>query len=592
MGLLQTAFRTYEGQADKIGVVKENREPLVPVAHMITNSQIEIALSQDGVFRSAQKVEKGDSKIIIPVTVESANRTSDTTKQPHPLSDQLQFLTPLYQKRFSCYMENLKKWNDSAFSHPKLSAILTYLQGGTILSDLAGEGVIVLDESGKPKKDEKSVVRWRVASPQGIEATCWTDNTLFEKYTAYYMEQCKDVEKDICLVSGKEDMVCQTHPKGVVSASYGAKLISANDSSGFTYRGRFTEANQAYSIGYTASQKAHNALHWIAANQGVIIGGRTFLCWNPNGQEVPQSLFFHSEKDKTAPNFAEYQKEIRLTLGGYGQKLQDEDVVIACLEAATTGRLSVTYYNEIKGSDFLERLNHWYETVCWQSRYGVQSPALRQIVNCAFGNERANFIEADEGLLREHTQRLLICALEKQPIPMDIVRALAARANNPLGYKKAGNRERLLSTACAVIRSYRNNQLNREEWTLTLDKTNTNRSYLWGRLLAIAEKIERDTYGEEEGREPNAIRMQTVFSQRPAYAWRIIYESLLPYLRRHTPGLRAYYHNLIDEVSAMFEADDYAQNKRLEDVYLFGYSHQRNALYQKKEKAIDKEENE
>ena len=85
------------------------------------------------------------------------------------------------------------------------------------------------------------------------------------------------------MISGQTDMVCEMHPKGVVALSYGAKLISANDSSGFTYRGRFTEARQASSIGYTASQKAHSALRWLSVNHGVIWGGRTFLCWNPEG---------------------------------------------------------------------------------------------------------------------------------------------------------------------------------------------------------------------------------------------------------------------------------------------------------------------
>ena len=39
-------------------------------------------------------------------------------------------------------------------------------------------------------------------------------------------------------------------------------------------------------------------------------------------------------------------------------------------------------------------------------------------------------------------------------------------------------------------------------------------SYQYGRLLAVFEKLERDTYDSNEQREPNAIRMQSVFAKR------------------------------------------------------------------------------
>ena len=55
----------------------------------------------------------------------------------------------------------------------------------------------------------------------------------------------------------------------------------------------------------------------------------------------------------------------------------------------------------------------------------------------------------------------------------------------------------------------------------------------FGRLLAVMEKIERDTYDKDEMREPNAIRMQAVFCERPYYVFKFN-ERVLPYLQRHT----------------------------------------------------------
>lgn len=158
----------------------------------------------------------------------------------------------------------------------------------------------------------------------------------------------------LCMLNGDMDIVLESNPKGIVAANYGAKLISANDSSGFTYRGRFTDGRQAATVGYHASQKAHNALQWIASDKGVNIGGRTFICWNPKGNNVPQRISLFSAVNQPAgSNQPDYLKSLQRTMLGCRNDLpSNDDVVIASLDAATTGRLSVVYYNELKASDF------------------------------------------------------------------------------------------------------------------------------------------------------------------------------------------------------------------------------------------------
>jgi len=91
------------------------------------------------------------------------------------------------------------------------------------------------------------------------------------------------------MLSGKESVIAENHPKGIVAKYFNSKLVSANDKDNFTYRGRFIDARQALTIGYEASQYAHNALIWLSRNQSVsfIAGGRTFICWNPEGCRIP-----------------------------------------------------------------------------------------------------------------------------------------------------------------------------------------------------------------------------------------------------------------------------------------------------------------
>jgi CRISPR-associated protein Csd1 len=110
--------------------------------------------------------------------------------------------------------------------------------------------------------------------------------------------------------------------------------------------------------------------------------------------------------------------------------------------------------------------------------------------------------------------------------------------------------------------------------------------------LAVLEKAERDTYQSGEGREPNAMRMQPVFCQRPQYASRILWEQVKKaYFPRLASAIRAYYDRLIGEIienlSSFTECE---QNKPLEDTYLLGYYLQRNELYKsKKEKETEEE---
>lgn len=592
MSLFQKALETYSCFADKAGITIEGHAALLPVSHIMQNADIEIIININGKFYGVTLVDKKDKKTIIPATIESASRTGDNNRA-HPLSDQLRYLLKINEDKYNAYISLLKAWTESAYWHPKAAAVLKYVQGGTILKDLADNKIITLSDKGEPvepKGCDKYMVRWRVlGETQNNITACWTDKSLFEAYINYYDSVIKNHDTALCMLNGDMDIVLESNPKGIVAANYGAKLISANDSSGFTYRGRFTDGRQAVTVGYHASQKAHNALQWIASDKGVNIGGRTFICWNPKGNNVPQRISLFSGVNQPAgANRPDYLKSLQRTMLGCRNDLpSNDDVVIASLDAATTGRLSVVYYNELKASDFLDRVENWYGTCCWYNWYNkqlyVQSPLITDIARFAFGVERKGKEKADidisDKILREQVQRLCRCIVDEAKIPLDIVKALFNRASKPLSYE-VGNRSKLLFISCAVIRKYHNDISGKEEWTMSLDENKKDRSYQFGRLLAVMEKIERDTYDKDEMREPNAIRMQAVFCERPYYVFKILNERVVPYLQRHTVQSRAFYRNLISKImDELSEYSDAELNKPLKETYLMGYYLQRKELY-------------
>ena len=583
MGLLQKACETYDAHQAFAGVPRAEHQTLVPVSHMITNGNLEITVDQDGAFVAARAVEKSEPKIIIPVTEDSGGRTSAPCA--HPLCDQLSYVAPYDEKKHLLYVAQLTAWAESDHSHPMLKPILTYVKSGTILNDLVRADLITVDEKGIPEK-EKLMVCWRVVGLGLSKEACWLNPELFRAFIHWCSAQQENREPALCMISGDITTPAKQHPKGIIPINGNAKLISANDSAGFTFRGRFTDEEQAATIGYLASQKAHNALRWIAAEQGAVFGGRTFLCWNPQGKPVPQVTAALRKKDAPkAIKPTDYRRQLELTLAGYKSELpEDKDgVVIAAFDAATTGRLSLTYYNELTGSDFLLRLHDWDKTCCWwNGPFGVQSPGLYQIVACAFGTQRDEKLAVDDRVLKQQIQRLVSCRVDRAMFPHDIEQAVVQKASN-LQIYESSTRAQLLFVACAAVRKYRYDKY-KEDWDMSLEPEKQDRSYQYGRLLAVLEKSERDTYSSEESREPNAIRIQPVFSQRPQYASRILWEQVKKaYLPRLSPASRAFYDRLMGEIVEQLSRFPEAElNRPLADTYLLGYYLQRNELYTSK----------
>src|SRR5690606_16357893 len=69
-----------------------------------------------------------------------------------------------------------------------------------------------------------------------------------------------------------------------------AKIISGNDTSGCTFRGRFTDLSQAVGVSLEVTQKAHNALRWLIRKQGTILVDFVVVSWAVAGEAIPDPL--------------------------------------------------------------------------------------------------------------------------------------------------------------------------------------------------------------------------------------------------------------------------------------------------------------
>lgn len=614
MSWMSTLVKTYDNLISSDSFIEENNFPDISIiSHITAKSQIEIVIDEEGCFKEAKTVDKSDTNIVIPTTEDSATK-SGTTSSPHPLCDTLSYLAGDYSlyatsekeakksnERFEKYIAQLKQWAEKQNAPIKVKAIYKYLEKQTVIADLVENKVVELDENSKfsSKKIngntyEKSLVRFRVVSDDDSESACWKDKELFKNYAEYYLSN-RSGEKDKCYESGLETAICVKHPKGIVASSYGAKLISSNDKDNFTYRGRFIDSKEACTIGYEATQKAHIALSWLAKTHGYTVGTkekRTYVCWCPEAKKVenPLNSLWGDEEEISYDSHVEYKTEIKKLFSGKKANFSESDtIVLISLDAATTGRLSITYYNELGAKDFLDRMEHWSDSCQWyfkkknqEGKYidSVKTPNTVRIIFCALGEERGNFIELDSRILKEQVQKVVHCIADKQNISYDIVHALFIKASNPQKYKKWYNYEEVLSTACALIVKYYNYHKKGVKYTMELDKNKTDRSYLFGRLLAIAEIIEARTYtSSDSARIPNATKLQPAFVNHPLHTWKLIDDKLNPYYKQSGPKKTEYYKKLIQEIFTLFETDNKdTLNLPLDEGYLIGYYLQRKEL--------------
>ncbi len=593
----------------------EPDEPvMLPVAHSTANAQIELSIDLNGVFKSAKTIEKSDAVTIIPVTEDSAARGNGIF--PMPFADKLIYIAGDYSNYaddkksdnsnyFSAYMNQLGQWANSEYCHEFVKALYSYLDKKCLISDLVEAGVLKTDEStGKLSKKEKisgipqeeSFVRIIIYTDDDLVQT-WKDKAFQESFIRFNNSLMG--EKQLCYASGQYVPSTYKHPSKIRNSGDKAKIISTNDESGFTYRGRFFNKEQAVSVGYEYSQKIHNALKWLIQKQGMNIDSMTIIVWSSDMQKIPKcsgschddfdfdDLPDESDFPSTKPMYADMLKKRIFSLG---EKIKpDTKVMIMGLDAATTGRINISFYSELESSQYLSNIEKWHYETAWlrfdsnsKKKY-INSFSTFDIIKYAFGTEQGKYVDCDKKIIRDNILRLLNCITGGKKLPSDIVNALYQKASNPLAYDKNYNHRSVLETACGMIRK-NIKDCGKGDVSMAYDPNITDRSYLFGCLLAIADKAESEAYDEQERnvRITNARRYWNVFSQRPYTTWGIIEKNLRPYMNK-LGKRQVKYSKWINEITSKMNEEMFANNKRLEPLYLLGYHHFTEFMYSRKE---------
>lgn len=648
MSWLENCYQTYEYVRQNapalIGKQDGTHAPLLPVGHTTQQANIQVELDAQGNFLTAFLLRKQESTTIVPCTEESASRTHIN---PHALADKLQYIAFNYREYggpkdsgWDAYHEQLTAWCQSRFSHPLVCAVLSYLEKGTLISDLMKRDCLFTDESGKlPTKysgdEEKklkitasltggdqteSFIRFRVGDDD-----LWTDPSIWNSWLNFYETRLTAV--DYCTVLGKKVPLSSLSPKKIRNPGDSAKLISSNDKSGFTFRGRFSTAEQALSIGYRTTQEAHNALRWLISTQGALCGDETILVWGTQNEPVPQLgddssdfaqnvpdyLFANDEDDgfddepaDSVSTMETIAKQFNRAVRGYRLKLTDtSQLSVIILDSATAGRLSVRYYQELSGSRLLNNVVDWHQTFSWLLEYRskpepaepgkkpkfkpysfVGAPRPEDIAKAAYGEK------VDQKLKQQTVERLVPCIVEQKPLPYDLMQSVVHCATASISLEPWETRK-TRNIACALIRGY-HSRTKGEDYTMALDENCCDRNYLFGRILACVEQIERYaqnlTFLADDKRTTNAERLEAIFVQRPAATTKLLKLKLRPYLNRiQSKNGSTKRYDLMEELIDRLGLE-YFNDKPLNELYLLGYSSQM-MQFRRENEAAKKSEN-
>ncbi len=624
MSWIAQLYETYEQCAGKEG---EGITPLLPIAHTIVSAHVEVVLNGKGQFLRARILEKSACKTIIPCTEASAGRTGKSPVN-HPLCDSLQFVagdfvpfggtvTVGYQKNphepHEKYCRDLSAWFEEYKEHPMLSAIWHYVQKKTLVADLVRSRILPLDEAGKFTKTasraeketwtiwksltanstpEDAVIRWRVEIAGENNANPWEDQALIQAWITHYQKNSERI--GFCHATGKNVRLAGIQPAKLRHGKDQAKLISSNDNTGYTFRGRFENADQACTLGFEVTQKAHNALRWLLSGKRCFRNGeQAIIAWEISGKDIPspcQSSDEFFDEDELSSGIVETQDaglyfalSLKKKIAGYAANLQTHaKIMVMVLDAATPGRMSIVYYRELAGSEFLERLESWHYQFFWEQhfskeRHFVGAPAPYDIALTAYGE---SIIRQDKKrkLLKATVERLLPCIIDGQAFPEDIWRSIFNRVTHP-EKMEFWEWRKLLGIACAIFRGINSS----EDYKMSLETERTTRDYLYGRLLAVADFLEhRALYVAKEKRDTNAAKLLPRFADHPYSTWLQIEKALNPYKSRlcaKRPAELRDLKRLQQEIMDAFAIDDFCNDGKLSGEFLLAYHCQNKALW-------------
>lgn len=622
MSLITALLNTYN-QAAKAGLVDQYEEGstvLLPIYHNNMRSDgkniVQCTITEEGTFVKAEFLAEKEIAIF-PVTEKSLTR-SGKNPPPHPLVDKLQYLAPNDEQKNTSYKEVFNDWlNNSSSEHTQhflkavkifvnsegmLSSIISSLYDG-IDYELRDLTVHYTDDKEKLKHDDLSNVflTFSVEEFKGPVNVSVTRNKELHQDYIQYVEN-KNKNNGVCYFTGEEDYIVKNH-RGLLG---NAKLISVSNNKE-TYYGRFKSGTDILQMGYSTSEKVHLMLKYLLENRNSNqhLGEQQYLInWfstdlsndtgvdvTDPGDEFNDILFGTPQPEDDYVPVNKRNEKIGISFKQGNVKLSESDVYyVAIIDKASNGRISVKYFKELSVSQLFNNLKKWQEMNSWwrynheKGKSEIQTPNTYNLIHTIYGIEREGKMSFDNGSFRKSQERKIVTQIiEGGNMPADFVVKAKLNIKNRLSYDNMWNH--LLFVALAVLNNGKEGRFEK-----MVDKNNMDRSYLYGRLLAVYDRIEASTFDKDNKRVTNAEKFWTSYTNNPATMMLRLEEKVKSYEKRlrNSEGKKGLYYKLAAEKKEIINAlhghtDEKELNKSLGYQFIFGYYSEIDYIFSKKD---------
>lgn len=492
---------------------------LVPVFHQYVNAGVMINLDAKGELISV--TPSTEYRIVSPTNLQASTRTG-TTIAPQPLHDTSKYLFGT-GAGFSAYIEQLKKWLD-ATDNPFIKAVYTYISKGTLQDDLTEE-VSKIEE-------KKPTYVFTIGGEYP-----WENVDFINQYISYYWEVLQDkidsmtdeeqasnsiTHKDIFMgtdyLTGEQAICMAKSPKMKLTIDSGAKLMTANDKTGFSYRGLFPGPSFS-SIGIDSAFKVTSMVKYLEDNQKIGNGdnGEELLIWDDSPkQEVPSWLKVIANSDKSDTGLAMFTK-VKGLLSQPLDKDISETVKLVHLRANNPGQLGFGSYQGISFRQYKENL------LRWANLNGGTGLNVYSVGRTIYSDSHKS--ASNKKLRSQAIDDITECIFAGKQVPLKYMLKIETELANPIGYHQGENSEASDEWNKSVI-IYA--ELRKYNGVKKMDK----RSYLFGKLLFNLDKIERDAVYNKQKKSGNskepakhatlASKFTNMYMRTPAQAYSII----------------------------------------------------------------------
>lgn len=622
MDLIRALYNSYNyaqahGKVDK----HDGNTVLLPLFHNSLRSTgtnvVEIELTTNGKLFDASFVEK-DQYLVFPVTYNSSTR-SGRMPPPHPLMDKAVYLVPSDLEHYKLYREEFTKWRESV-DKKIVVEFLSLIEQYTLLDGWFDEVLSKLFDNyerqgfdikysidDKEKKIDFSSVYFTfkiVNFSEGRDVNVTTFVELHNSYIEYV--QSNLVYDGICNISGERDFISRKH-RGLFGNS---RLISVSNNTE-TYRGRFDSGDDIFNLGFITSEKAHLMLRYLTENPSSIrfLGNDQYLInWFSDDIENETRI------DITNPNEdyknSKYRKIVSVQNKDVGSSFikgeirfnKNAQYYILLLDKSSAGRVSIKYFKSLPVSELLEKLKEWNSRYNWptyiEEKDGLinKVPSFYNILVSTYGVERnEKLVVSNENFMKDQLQKMISAMIDGTELPNNIQKNLSKNIRLRNHYDKTWGQ--LKRVALSILRNDRE-----KRYDNMLDKNNMNRSYLYGRLLAIYEQIEKATYtGRKESNDyrlTNAEKLWTAYVNNPARTQVNLERTVQVYLNKlskdeNKVGLAVKYKKakseIIEVLSKQYDDNSKELMNPLEFDFIFGYEGQKSELFKSKENKEEEE---